>query len=343
MVKTTRNQRRFAILGFLLGCCFPIIALAVLCNFEVWEMSLGGIFSLHQEHPLLWIINTAPLFLGLFAWFAGIQLDKLAIKNNELELRYREKLEADKVLKEKDAELEEAQRLSDVGEFAAGIAHEVNNPLAILKGKAQLLQLQIQSLNISQKEETEKINESVNVINDTVDHTADLIKNLKIFSSNDKFEALEFSSLRTVIDVALNISKSRCSHAGIDVRINIDENIEVECSLVSLSQVFLNLILNSIHAIESLEEKWIKIETKILENSIQVLITDSGNGIPADIAGKIMQPFFTTKDPGKGTGMGLSISQKAVVKMNGNLTYNSHSTHTQFILEFQHYRFDQPN
>ena len=330
-------------LGFLLGSCFPIIALALLCSYNDCEISFSGIISLHQEHPLLWIINTAPLFLGILASFAGIQLDKLAIKNSELELRYREKLEADKILKEKDAELQEAQRLSVVGEFAAGIAHEVNNPLAILKGKAQLLQLQIQSLNISQKEETEKINESVNVINDTVDHTADLIKNLKTFSSKDKFESLEFSSLRTVVDVALNISKSRCSHAGIDVRINMDENIEVECSPVSLSQVILNLILNSIHAIESLEEKWIKIETKILDNSIQILITDSGNGIPADIAGKIMQPFFTTKDPGKGTGLGLSISQKSVVKMNGNLTYNADSTHTQFILEFERYRFNQPN
>ena len=338
MVKTTRNQRRFAILGFSLGCCFPIIALAVLCNFEEWEMSLGGIFSLHQEHPLLWIINTAPLFLGLLAWFAGIQLDKLAIKNNELELRYREKLEADKVLKEKDAELEEAQRLSVVGEFAAGIAHEVNNPLAILKGKAQLLQLQIQSLNISQKEETEKINESVNVINDTVDHTADLIKNLKTFSSKDKFGTLKFSSLSEIIDVALNISKSRCSYAGIELEIDVDEKIEVECSPVSLSQVILNLILNAIHAIETIENKWISIKTKTSKKGLQILVTDCGSGIPDDIAGKIMHPFFTTKEPGKGTGIGLSLSRKAVAKMNGHLYYNTNSPNTQFIIEFEKYR-----
>ena len=261
------------------------------------------------------------------------QFGHLAITND-----ISERVKADEKLREKDHELEEAQRLSVIGEFAAGIAHEVNNPLAVLKAKTQLLELQIKSLGIEAQDKVKEISKSMEVINETVNHTADLIKNLKTFSSKDKFEKLEFSSVSEIIHVALNISKSRCSYAGIDLKIDVDEKIEVECSPVSLSQVVLNLILNAIHAIENLEEKWVSIETRTSEKGIQILITDSGRGISDDIVGKIMQPFFTTKEPGKGTGIGLSLSAKAVEKMNANLFYNTNAPNTQFIIEFEKYK-----
>lgn len=261
------------------------------------------------------------------------QIGHLAITND-----ISERVKADEKLRIKDEELEEARRLSVVGEFAAGIAHEVNNPLAVLKAKTQLLELQIKSLDIDAEDKVKELFKSMEIINETVNHTADLIKNLKTFSTKDTFGTLEFSSLSEIIDVALNISKSRCSYAGIELEIDVDEKIEVECSPVSLSQVILNLILNSIHAIETLDNKWISIKTKTSKKGLQILVTDCGSGIPDDIAGKIMHPFFTTKEPGKGTGIGLSLSRKAVAKMNGHLYYNTNSPNTQFIIEFEKYR-----
>ncbi|MBL4710043.1 MAG: PAS domain S-box protein [Flavobacteriales bacterium] len=246
-----------------------------------------------------------------------------------------ERIKAERELQQKDLKLEEAKRLSVIGEFAAGIAHEVNNPLAIIHSKAQLLELQLNQLGIENTEKVKLIQSSLNSIKQTVIHTSDLIKNLKTFSSKANFENLEVIRLKEVIDMALKISQKRCSNAGIKIIMGVDPNIKLNCSITGLSQVILNLLSNSIDALETLEEKWIQIETNVSDKVLKIIITDSGNGIPAKIVKKITLPFFSTKDTGKGTGLGLSISVKSIEKMNGYFYYNVNAKNTQFIIEFK--------
>ena len=135
--------------------------------------------------------------------------------------------------------------------------------------------------------------------------------------------------------MVMNISEKRCSSKGIKVAKNIDPNLKLTCSPSALAQVILNLISNSIDAIESQKEKWISIESTISNKTLKIIVTDSGGGIPKEIVNKITQPFFSTKDPGKGTGLGLSISLQSIEKMNGKFYHNSEAENTQFVLEFK--------
>ena len=246
-----------------------------------------------------------------------------------------DRIKTESELLQKNQELEEAKRLSVIGEFAAGIAHEINNPLAVIYSKAQLLEIQLNQLAEQKTDYFKNITDSLESIKRMTIHTSDLIKNLKTFSSKGNFEKLETVKLTDVINMVLNISEKRCSNAGIKIIIDIDPNIKLTCSPAGLAQVILNLVSNSIDAIESQIDKWISVVSNISNDTLKIIITDSGNGIPNDIAKKITQPFFSTKDPGKGTGLGLAISTKSVEKMKGHLYYNSKSVNTQFVIEFK--------
>jgi PAS domain S-box-containing protein len=243
---------------------------------------------------------------------------------------------SERQLKQKNEELQEAKRLAVVGEFTAGIAHEINNPLAIISAKADLLSLQLEMLNVTANSPVtlDNIKDSVEIIKSTVKHSADLIKNLKTLSSKVELDQLEFYNLKEVIDMALNLSSKRCDNEGIEIHIDIESKIKVECNKAGLAQVFLNLITNSIDAIKEMDSKWISVEAKISKNRLKVYFTDSGLGIDKEIVEKITNPFFTTKKQGEGTGLGLSISVKYIDKMKGKFYYNPNSKNTQFIIEF---------
>ena len=237
-------------------------------------------------------------------------------------------------IKQTQLDLEEAKRLSVVGEFAAGIAHEVNNPLAVILAKSQLLQLQVLQLSIPDNSKT-RIYQTIDTINKTCLFTSELIRNLKSFSSKADFEHLEYISLLKTIGIALKLSGKRCENENIKIIIDVPPELTLLCNEVALGQVFMNLLTNSIDALKDLSDKWIKIETKTDGKILKICFTDSGKGIPDRISTRILQPFFTTKEPGSGTGLGLSISSKSVTKMGGKLYYNRKSINTQFIIEFK--------
>lgn len=243
-------------------------------------------------------------------------------------------------LKQKNEELQEAKRLAVLGEFTAGIAHEINNPLAIISAKADLLSLQLEMLNVTANSSLtlDNIRDSIETIKSTVKYSADLIKNLKTLSSKVELDQIEYYNLKEVMDMALNLTSTRCHNEGIAIHLDIESKIQVECNQAGLAQVFLNLITNSIDAIKEMDSKWISIEAKISKNRLKIYFTDSGLGIDKEIVEKITNPFFTTKKQGEGTGLGLSISVKYIDKMNGKFYYNPDSKNTQFIIEFNSFR-----
>lgn len=121
---------------------------------------------------------------------------------------------------------------------------------------------------------------------------------------------------------------------NIRVTVNIDPDLQIYCQNIGLSQVLMNLLNNAYDAIRNQKDKWVKIETQIETDKVQIQITDSGPEISEELRQKIMRPFFTTKEAGYGTGLGLSISSNVMLKMNGSLYLNPNSSQTQFILEF---------
>jgi C4-dicarboxylate-specific signal transduction histidine kinase len=108
----------------------------------------------------------------------------------------------------------------------------------------------------------------------------------------------------------------------------------IDCRAVQVSQVIINLLSNSMDAIDHLSEKWIKLSIRALDdNTVLIKVRDSGHGIPNDVVEKMMNPFFTTKAVGKGTGLGLSISLGIIDEHKGKLYYQLVDNHTEFVIE----------
>ena len=164
------NRLKYCFIGILFGLFFPVIASIFKCYEEQLILNSENILLIQKSTPLIWLIDTAPLFLGIFAAFAGKQMDILSLTNEQLEERYLEKIKTEKELSKKNEELEEAKRLSLVGEFAAGIAHEVNNPLAVIHSKVQLLELQLNQLTSGKADSVEKVTDSLETIKQMTIH-----------------------------------------------------------------------------------------------------------------------------------------------------------------------------
>lgn len=238
-----------------------------------------------------------------------------------------ELVRAEKKLREQEAKAYYSSKLASLGEMAAGIAHEVNNPLTIIQGSANILKkvVEVQPLDIQMvKELTTKMITTSERISKTV-------KSLKALSRNGVNDPVEPVSLTKVIDQCLDVSQQKCRNTEIAVEFDRPaEDVFVMGREVELAQVFLNLILNSVDAVKGLDEKWVKLEISKNEKFAEVSVVDSGPGIPPEIQDKIMNPFFTTKDVNQGTGLGLSISKNIITSYGGELTLLPDANHTTF-------------
>lgn len=226
-------------------------------------------------------------------------------------------------------QLTEAERLSSLGQMAGGVAHEINNPLAIIKGKATI---------IRRKLESEKIDLGNNLrdfdlIESTVDRIAKIIKGLRNYSRNAENDPFETINVQTLISDTLELCSNKLSSRSIEIKTHCHENLSVQCRPAQISQILMNLISNSIDAVESLDKKWVEINVSEFNGSVLFAISDSGSGINPSIAEKIMNPFYTTKPVGKGTGLGLSISKGIADAHGGTLKYIPNQQHTTFILD----------
>jgi PAS domain S-box-containing protein len=219
-----------------------------------------------------------------------------------------------------------SSKMATVGEMSAGIAHEINNPLAVISGTVDILNLKIQ------KEKYDQIPKQVKTIKKAIERISKIIKGLKRVSYRSHHAELEKVSMREIMDDTLDFSREMLKSKGIDLFVEDLPECLIECRSVEISQVILNLINNARDAISDLEDKWIKIQTFQMGNQLRVNVIDSGNGIPLDIQDKIMESFFTTKELGKGTGLGLSLSKRIVEEHNGQLFIDNENENTCFSL-----------
>lgn len=257
--------------------------------------------------------------LGEPTKFSGVHLDLT------------EMISLKKVNEEQKKEIENNSKMIALGEMSSGIAHEINNPLAIIMGNVSL---------IDKPNLTEKQQKSLASINSAVERIAKIIRGLRDFSSKENNKHENNDVIKILEDVVL----SKINNFKIN---NVDFSIENQMPLESAAlvlgntpdylKVFNNLISNAFDAALDHEDKWVKVIVKPQDSYVKILIVDSGKGISPSIETKIFHPFFTTKEVGKGTGLGLSVAKGLVESFGGHLNYQLKDGHTAFELLLPRY------
>lgn len=219
-------------------------------------------------------------------------------------------------------------KMSTLGEMAANIAHEINNPLAIISGKTQIIINQINSGNF----DLIKLNSDLNKIVQTIGRIDRIVKGIKLISRSSESDVYEFVTIERVVQETLELCNERIYFHQIELRLKNSLKISIECRPTQIVQVLLNLVGNSIDAVGTKPIKWIEIEAVQQGESVVISVADSGAGIPESIQSRLAQPFFTTKDIGKGTGLGLSISKGIVENHGGTFKYDQTSLNTRFLM-----------
>ena len=207
-------------------------------------------------------------------------------------------------------------KLSSLGEMAGSIAHEINNPLTIISGYTSRIRNQVESENPN----LNLVSDYAKKVHATVFRIEKIIKSLRSIARNGEEDPTVETPVGNIIDDVYFLSQMTLKNKSITLDINkVDPNLVINVRAVQISQVLINLINNSVDAIEKLDNPQIKIETNETASEVIISVSDSGR-IPQEVAEKIMTPFFTTKDVGKGTGLGLSIS-KTIIESHGGQFY----------------------
>jgi signal transduction histidine kinase len=231
--------------------------------------------------------------------------------------------------------MQEAEKLSTLGELASSIIHEIKNPLTIIQYESNQTQKLVHLKDLDKTHIIDKL-KKINNMSNRINKITNIIS---IYSRNSQNDPFQKESLKSIFDEVSYITSLKTQNNNIQLIIESTESTEsmIDCRRVQIEQVLINLINNSIDAVVNLPEKWVKITTqKMIKDSndfIKIDITDSGNGIKDSVADKIFESFYTSKDSGKGTGLGLSVSKSIINAHNGIIYYDKSASNTKFIIE----------
>lgn len=326
----------FMVIPLLIGSTLPMIDMGMRALLSKRKVSFvakcfalaGVLHSLHQldfayvyTHKELLFAGFTIAFIGVFAlgtFSTASVLESLALENSQIRMQA-----------EYGAMIANSARLASLGQMANGMAHEINNPLAII----QMHAYQLKRLMKEDKFNKEAAIKGATIIEETVFRINNLITGLRDFARDAGTDPIVKVSLSEVVSNTLQFTTEKFVARGIEVRRNKFPDIQVFCRPVQISQVIFNLLNNSYEAIKDSQiHKWIKIEIFEEERFVKLVISDNGSGIDPTIRDKIFHPFFTTKEIGGGAGLGLSSSLGIIEANHGELTLESSLEHTTFII-----------
>lgn len=243
-----------------------------------------------------------------------------------------EKKEAEAKLRDQQEQIAMAGKMSALGEMASGIAHEINNPLNVINFRAGQVKNALK-LGNADAAIVQKVTENADNIEKNVGRIQAIVKGLQAFARKGDQDPYEKVGVTFLINEALELSQDRFKYKGIDLKVNRPaKDIMVECRPTQLLQVMANLLNNAFDAISEYKERWVQIDVQDLGHAIEIWITDSGKGIPEEVAKKMFQQFYTTKPVGKGTGLGLSISKSILETHRGILKIDNTAPNTRFVI-----------
>jgi len=275
--------------------------------------------------------------------------EQLNRQNQLLDEAIRSERQAHDVLKETQLQLVQSEKMAGLGQLVAGIAHEINNPLAFVLNNAAVLQRDLSFLRqilelykqaeiaptqsadsldaIHKLEEKidlpytlKNLDETLSRSNDGLRRIQQIVTDLRTFVRLDD-SGLKEADLNAGIESTVNIIRSKAKEQHVRVEMDLHPIPSVSCYPAKINQVVMNLVANAIDA--SPPDKTVTIRTSACDDGVQIEVVDQGTGIAPAIRNKIFDPFFTTKPPGKGTGLGLSISYGIVRDHGGHIDIES--------------------
>lgn len=251
-----------------------------------------------------------------------------AIATVAVDLREKRRLEGE--IERQRLQFINNSKMSALGEMASGMAHEINNPLAILKGNITVLRLKADAAELPK----DSLIHFLEKQDRTVDRIAQIISGLRSFARDHS--QTEFSSfqIQDMILQTLPFCEERFKNNGVEFKHEMPESaLKVRGRETQLSQAILNLLNNAFDAVAGTRGAWIKLAITAEGPRIKITLKNSGPLIAKELRDRIMEPFFTTKEVGKGTGLGLSISKGIVETHGGRLYLDGEAPVTTFIIE----------
>lgn len=236
---------------------------------------------------------------------------------------------ANRKLQQQQKEMVKTEKLVSLGILSAGVAHEINNPLAFVKSNFTTLKRYFDLYQASlENGEVEGNGKSVDFefirqdsalifdeISEGMERVQNIVQELKSFARS-KSSDRDYTSPNDAVESALKIAHNQLKYKC-DVDVELNELPKIECNINELSQVFINMLMNAADAIE--ESGKIEVRSWCEGQDIHITVCDDGSGIPEEHLDQIFTPFFTAKPTGKGTGLGLSVSFGIIEDLGGNI------------------------
>ena len=319
---------------------------AICCPLTIEGRTIGGI-SVNRPGDMPPFFD-AELKQGAIL----LRMVSLALSNIQLHSEHKRRLEelqrANQQLEAAHNQLLQSERMASIGQLAAGVAHEINNPIGYVYSNLGTLEKYVQDVfsMIDSYEQAEGaitdgtvrarlqtarekldlgfLKEDLSALmaesKDGITRVKQIVQNLKDFSHVDAADEWHYANLHDGINSTLNIVNNEIKYKA-EVVNQYGDIPEVECLPSQLNQVFMNLLVNAVHAIE--ERGTITVRSGKEGKEVWVEIADTGKGIPPENLTKIFDPFFTTKPIGQGTGLGLSLSYGIIQKHHGRIEVQS--------------------
>lgn len=269
--------------------------------------------SISKDHPFLMSFKLTT-YQGKKNYYLSFK-DLKSLKDKE------------SIIENQKAQMIEKNKLASLGEMAAGIAHEINNPLTVINSNNSLIQKMIER----GKNDPSKYKKITSKTNLQVKRITTIISSLRNLSRGMANEDTENFNISQLLKEAISLAKMRNKMRNVIFKSTECDSF-VHAHRGQVVQVILNLLNNAIDAIEDSESPWIDFTVVDKQTHIELTMKDSGDGIPEEIAKKIFMPMYTTKDIGKGTGLGLSLSRSFMEQNGGSLDLIQGSKRTTFKL-----------
>ncbi len=320
-ITETLSKRERTAIGDVLGSSARILLFALLA-----VLVLGIVINLKLSKSIATPIKkleeitkkiAAGDFSGRLQIKGGDEIASLGASFNRMEEKLKTALasleDTIRKLQQKQAQLVEAEKLASIGILAAGIAHEINNPLTSV--------LTFSNLMLEQTPEDDPRYERLKMMVNETDRARNIVRQLLSFARETPIRPEKININQPVAEIIDSLN-AREAFRSLDLEVNLSDSLpEIYADPAGIGQVVMNILLNAIHAITPPGS--IGVSTRAAGNFIEIIFTDTGCGIPEESINKVFDPFFTTKDSDKGTGLGLAVSYGIIKKHGGSIDVKS--------------------